>query len=164
MEPWVLSDSELSKSATHRSKIVLSEARSVKTPSLTQNSLRSAPTLYFVLIKLRTLLFFYSDWPDILCVFVCDNLGNFAGLVCLVLLDVFERRIGDHVVTQDPDGGKWKSVQHFKMFGYLKCISIQCLFTSVIRARQRNLPAKESGRVLCVQISGKTTFAEGVAL
>ena len=40
--------------------------------------------------------------------FVLDNLGNLAGLVCLVLLDVLERRIGDHVVTQDPDGGKMK--------------------------------------------------------
>ena len=71
------------------------------------------------------------------------------------------------ISSRNPRSGwrfKWKSVQHFKMFGYLKCISIQCLFTSVTRARQRNLPAKESGRVLCVQISGKTTFAEGVAL
>ena len=40
--------------------------------------------------------------------FVLDNLGNLAGLVCLVLLDVLERRIGDHVVTQDPDGGIMK--------------------------------------------------------
>ena len=109
MEPWVLTDSELSKSATHRSKIVLSEARSVKTPSLTQNSLRSASTLYFVLIKLRTLLLFIRFYStDLVCVFVLDNLGNLAGLVCLVLLDVLERRIGDHVVTQDPDGGIMK--------------------------------------------------------
>ena len=105
----MLSDSELSKSATHRSKIVLSEARSVKTPSLTQNSLRSASTLYFVLIKLRTLLLFIRFYStDLVCVFVLDNLGNLAGLVCLVLLDVLERRIGDHVVTQDPDGGIMK--------------------------------------------------------
>ena len=80
-------------------------------------------------------------------VFVYDNLRKLRQTRLLLLDVVLERRIGDHVVTQDPNAVAIEVSQHL-IFGLSECISNQHLNSSENRARQRGLPI-QVGRTLC---------------